>query len=197
VSALYRIRYARVSEESNGQTRELVDIDATAGYPEVSDDKASTCVVLASAETVALTPAEASDSTQWDLCFRRDSVSVNGGAGGPGTVSAVDLEGKGILGESEGETRMRTAESELDAFDAVDFGQLSSPELNYRGDRVVSVFDDNWFEGSGSKATPTPVSWLVRGADGEREYLLVFRSIEGAADAAGRVSMQVREVEAR
>lgn len=197
VSAIYRLRYAEVTADGTGPVEDIADIDGTAGYPDVSDAAESTCIALGRGELLKLTPAAALASSDWDLCFRRDTISVNGEIGGPGGVAAVNLDAASILLELIDDVKERTPESEMERFEAVDFERLSDPGLNYRGDRVVSVFGDRWFDGEGESSTPTDGAWLVQGADGEHQYLVVFREIEGTERAAGKIEMRIRSVEPR
>ena len=91
VSALYKIRYAELHRDDQGETQQL-DVDGTAGGVAASDDVGSGCVDLASGDTMAIKPADAKDSNDWQLCFRRSAINVNGGIGGPRGVTAVDLQ---------------------------------------------------------------------------------------------------------
>lgn len=197
VSALYRLRYARVDESGSEQVVTIDALDATAGGPNLSEDQPSGCLVLDTGEIVKLTPAEARASETWDLCFRRDTVTVNGELGGPGKVTAVDLHATETAQEKLDTLKQLTAESELARFELVDHAHLTDDTLAYRGDRVVSGFEDRWFEGRAENAAPAPAAWLVRGADGEQLYLVVFTAIDGSAESAGRVSIRVRSVESR
>jgi hypothetical protein len=171
-----------------------VDLDGTAGYPEVSEDSESGCIDLVSGEQLSLATAALIESEAWHLCFRREAIGVNGEQGGPRGVGAVDLDGRETALETIEDVKERTPESELARFETVDLDDLEDASLSYRGDRVVSIFADRWFEGTGEAAEPAPASWLVRDADGERHYLIVFREIRGSRDAAGEVRFRVREV---
>src|SRR3990167_733003 len=44
---------------------------------------------LATGNTVSLTAAEAENSADWHIAFRRNAVKLNGGASGPGNVAAA------------------------------------------------------------------------------------------------------------
>ncbi|MEI9949120.1 MAG: hypothetical protein WDO74_09085 [Pseudomonadota bacterium] len=90
VSALYQIRYSQLSDQV-GDTHTL-QIDGTAGGLSGTADAASGCLDLATGTVLQLAPADARVSKDWDLCFRRDSISVNGEVGGPRGVAAVDLQ---------------------------------------------------------------------------------------------------------
>lgn len=197
VSALYRLRYARVDESGSEEPVTIDALDATAGGPNFSNDQPSGCLVLDTGAIAKLTPAEARASEAWDLCFRRDTVTVNGELGGPGKVTAVDLQASETARENLDTLKQLTAMSELPRFESVDHARLTDDALAYHGDRVISGFGDRWFEGRAEDAAPTPTAWLVRGADGEQLYLVVFTAIDGTAESVGRVSIRVRPVESR
>lgn len=192
VSALYQVRYAEVTAAGSGVTVDVVNLDATAGGLEPSPGAPSGCLDLTSGTELALSPDEARASTAWDLCFRRDSIGVNGELGGPGDVTAVDLR----QGDSEGETlaqvQARTAQSERAAFDAVDAASLAAPGLVYRGDRIRSMFSDRWADFDADPPRVTGDAWLVRGHDGSQLYLLLFEALGDASrQRAGRLKIHV------
>jgi hypothetical protein len=193
VSALYRLRYAAVSDDGAEQVVEVVDLDATAGYPDISDDAPSGCLNLETAELLSLTQAQARGSKGWDLCFRRDAVSINGEEGGPGETAAVDLDANESA--TLDEIKERTAEGSFEAFDAVDLAALSDPILRYRGDHVVSAFEGSWVENPGENASEgDDAVWLVRGGDGESFFLFTVIEVEGNANAALRATLQIKHL---
>ncbi len=195
VSALYQARYAAVTPDGVGETQTIENIDATAGWPKVSDDAPSGCLNLDSGERIALAPDEARSNGDWQLCFRRDGISVNGDLGGPGGVSAADLDADATEDETEDEVQARTSASEQARFDEVDFSRLSEPELAYHGDRIVSMFSDAWVDRSVEPPTPVDAAWLVVRAGGGR-FLLVFEAIEGSTlRSMGRVRLRVKPEE--
>lgn len=194
-SALYSLRFARVSEPGVEPTVTLEGIDATAGGVSGTDADPSTCLVLVTGETLALTPAEAAASKDWDLCFRRASISVNGGIGGPGGVLAVDLDRGATAAETLEEVMKRTAESMLARFEEVAWAALSDPELPWRGDRVVSAFSDQWTVPGSSPLAPADFTWLVAGADGVTPFFVAFESLTGATDDhPGTVRLRVKHI---
>jgi hypothetical protein len=183
VSALYRLRYAEVTADGIGDTVTLQNIDATLGEtpdgPAPSTDAPGPCVTLATASVAPLSPTDAATSPAWDLCFRRDAISVNGELGGPGDVAAVDLDAN--PDEQLADVKTRTADNQADAFDAVDYAALTSPDLAYRGDYVTSAFSDKWADLKASPPVPAAsTAFLVVGADGEARYLVAFNALEGA-----------------
>lgn len=170
VSAVYSVRYAKVDSQQIHPRQTVEVIDATAGWPNVSDSQPSSCLRLSDGAVLALTPAEAQQRSDWDLCFRRDNISVNGEAGGPGGVTGVDLDADDDAEVAQ--VKLRSSENTLAAFDAVDWATLSDPSLKYRGDRIVSAFTDAWLETS-QPPLPTEASWLVIDHAGAA-FLLAF-----------------------
>ncbi|MBK6516861.1 MAG: HmuY family protein [Polyangiaceae bacterium] len=195
VPALYRVRSAVVDAAGPGETTEWLDLDGTAGGSSPTDADPSGCVVLATGERLSLTPAEAAERSDWDLCFRRAEISVNGGDGGPGGVEAVDLQAEATAGETLAEVMELTPESQLASFEAVDFAALTAPALEWRGDGVVSAFTGKWLDRTVDPLAPRELTWLVAGSDGETPFFVVFDSFEGASsNAAGVVHARVKKI---
>jgi hypothetical protein len=190
ISGLYQLRYAEVTPEITHELIEVANLDATAGGLSGADDEPSACLTLGTGEQHALTPAAALASTVWDLCFRRDAITVNGGLGGPGGVTAVDLDAEQTAAETLDAIKVLTAEGEEASFAALDYDALTAPHAKYRGDRVVSAFSEAWLDGTARDAT-----WLVAGADGKSRYLLAFSALEDSSpEAAGTVVMRIERV---
>jgi hypothetical protein len=191
VSALYRLRYAEVTPDGVGETVELVDVNGTLDGEAAGPDVPGACLTLATGETALLSPNEAAESLAWDVCFRREALSVNGEIGGPGDVTGVNLDALAAETETLAKVKTRTAASELTRFDAVDHEALTAPGLEYRGDFVTSAFTSKWVDLSVNPPTPKPsVAFLVTGADGTSHYLVAFNGFEGAdAEAPGTVRL--------
>jgi hypothetical protein len=179
VSALYRVRYAEVTDAGVLETHELTSIDATAGGSEDNHDEASACLGLDTERLTSLTPAEAVESSDWQLCFRRASIAVNGGLSGPRGVLAVDLQADQIADETEDDVQARTADGESSLFDAVDFTTLTDAALDYRADGVVTAFAQRWLEPGSEPLAVRDYVWLATGADGASKYLLKFADLAG------------------
>lgn len=195
ISALFQLRSARVGSSGNEAMHVWENIDGTAGGTSPTESDPSGCVVLGTGERLALTPGQAAVSTEWDLCFRRDAISVNGGDGGPGQVEAVNLQAGDIAAESLDEVKARTAASEQAAFEVVSYAQLSAPGLDWRGDGVVSAFTGKWIDRSVDPVAPVPAAWLVAGADGETPFFIAFERFEGAtATSPGIVRIRVKKI---
>lgn len=182
-SAVYRVRYA----ELGGPTRELTNVDATAGGS--GGTGPSACVDLGTGTVVRHTQPEAAAANDWHLCFRRDTIAVNGEQGGPRGVVAVDADASETPKETLPVVSARTAATETGRFDAE---TLADPALVFRGDRVRSAFSDVWFVGE--PRAPASACWVVLGADGVSRFALLFEGFSGATAASpGVVSLRARK----
>ena len=179
VSALYHVRYAEVTEAGTGPVHDLADIDAVAGGTKSDDTQPSGCLELDSEAVSLLTPAEAAVSDAWQLCFRREGISVNGGLSGPRGMAAVDLQAALTSDETEADLTARTAASEQGLFDEQDFAALSEPSLVYASDGIVTAFGPRWLEPGSQPLALSDSAWLVIGADGASNYLLRFSALSG------------------
>ena len=179
VPALYRIRYAEVSENGVGETQELAEIDATTGGDSTDDQQPSACVDLDSGGVTALLPEQAAFSESWHVCFRRESIAVNGGLSGLRGVEAVDLEADQTATETEEEIQARTEDSEQPHFDAVDFEALSADTLSWATDGVATAFARRWLEPGTDPVELSDSVWLVLAADGASKYLMKFEGLSG------------------
>lgn len=193
VAAIYRLRWAEVTATGPGTTQELADIDGTAGGSEAPADAPNECLDLGTGARVMHTSEQARTASDWHLCFRRATISVNGELGGPRGVTAVDLN----ISETKDETldivKKRTAETELARFDAIGHAEITASNLVWRGDRVFSAFSDYWVDPVTNPPTLIDNSWLVQSADGAARYLLVFDHFDGAsATTPGKITLKVR-----
>jgi len=192
VSGLYQIRYAELSDEA-GATH-TVQIDGTAGGLSGSASSGSGCLDLASGAVRQIAPADARASLEWDLCFRRDSISVNGEAGGPRGVGAVDLQADQTSAEQLAAVVQQSADSTLARFSEVSRASLASAP--FRGDHVVSAFETGvWLDAEASPIAPARAAWLVREASGERQFLVAFSEFrEPTASSPGTVVVHSKPV---
>jgi len=195
VSARYQVRYAEVLNGSALPITTITNIDGTAGGPSPLDTTPSDCLDLDKGALIPLTPAEAITSKAWHLCFRRSVISVNGEFGGPRGVTAVDMDAAQTEGETLEAVKVRTADTELPRLQGIDYAALTSPELVYRGDRIVTAFSDLWVLPGTKPPKLRDAAWLVVGADGTSNYVVVFNKFEGATEKTpGRVTMHSKAV---
>ncbi|HEX5098092.1 MAG TPA: HmuY family protein [Polyangiaceae bacterium] len=191
VSALYKLRYAEVTPDGSGETQEVTDLDATLDGKDPGPDVRGGCLTLADGRTSALTPNEAKQSLAWDICFQRESISVNGELGGPGDVTGVDLQADDTDEEALALVKKRTAASEAPRFDGTDQAALDA--LEFHGDGVTSAFTGKWAELGEDPPVPKPgTAFIVRAADGKSRYLVAVDSFAGATrDTPGTVTLTV------
>jgi hypothetical protein len=191
VGARYRLRVASVDGQGSGPTRELADLDGTVDGGSPDPEAPSGCVNLETEAFEYLSPDGASASSDWHLCFRRDAISVNGELGGPGSVTAVDLQ-KGA-NEPVADVKVLTNADALERFDGVDETPLTASSLEYRGDYATSAFTSKWAHLAADPPAPvTSAGWLVIGADGNSRYLVGFDAFDGATgEAPGTIDLFV------
>ncbi len=185
-SALYQIRYAEVTG-ATGPTQTL-NVDGTAGGLSAPVTAPSGCLTLASGVVSPLTLAEASSSTAWDLCFRRDTISVNGEVGG------VDLESSQTANEVVSQVEAETADTAAPLFNGVTTASFAN--ASFRGDHVVSAFESGaWLDMTTSPPTPTPQAWLVVDATGQHKFLVAFVTFENpTAQSPGTIVIHFKPV---
>jgi hypothetical protein len=193
VSALYGLRYAELLATGPEPTKTLELLDGTAGGPSGGATAASECLDLGTDTRTMLSPAESLASSAWHLCFRRQSIIVNGERGGPRGAGAVDLSADTVATEPLADVMARTAASEQAKFDAVDAASFAGKI--FRGDRIVSAFGDAWLDRTRSPITPANAAWVVLGADGKQKYLVGYRALEAPTERGpGTVVMQIKPV---
>jgi hypothetical protein len=175
ISGLYRIRYAELTGATSGPTQE-VQLDGTAGGAQAPVTAPSECIDFGTGARVMLTPDAARASNAWHLCFRRQTISVNGELGGPRGIGAIDLEADKTASETLGMLQMRTPESERSRFDAVTAAAFEGKVL--RGDRVISGFGDGWVDSRSAGKRPAYATWLAVEASGNQKHLIAFSSFE-------------------
>src|SRR5688500_11334568 len=127
-----------------------VTVDASQGY-----------VYFSFAEGDVVTPVPgASSSAAWDIAFFATTVTLNGGAAGPGNVTGFCVCQN--AGATDAEVLAMTPESEQAEFDAV----TSVPAgATFVTDALTPAIA-GWFTGNGAAAQANPAkSFLVRLAD--------------------------------
>ena len=71
----------------------LTVVDATAGGAFAADPHDFTYFSFERGDVVPLTDAEAEQSAEWHIAFKRSEIRLNGGISGPGNVSGFDING--------------------------------------------------------------------------------------------------------
>ncbi|MXY82212.1 MAG: hypothetical protein F4Y91_09155, partial [Gemmatimonadetes bacterium] len=69
----------------------LTVIDATAGGAFTTEPHDFTYFSFEDQDVVALTDAEAAESAEWHIAFKRSNILLNGGISGPGNVRGFDF----------------------------------------------------------------------------------------------------------
>ncbi|MFO0676869.1 MAG: HmuY family protein [Polyangiaceae bacterium] len=193
VPALYTIRYAEVDASGSKPAVVVTDLDGTAGGPAGGVNAKSACIDFGTGERTMLTPAEASGSSAWHVCFRRNAILVNGELGGPRGTGAADLDASETAGETLEAVKLRTPESELARFDRVDAARFAAS--TFRGDRVVTAFDGLWTTKGTPPLTPVPATWLVVAADGKTRHKVAFAAFAGATTTSpGTIDLRTKPV---
>lgn len=165
----------------NGETpSNTVQIDASAGGVGASPTdplNKYTYFDLDTGRVVELTDAEAALDTVWDIAFKRTKTKINGGASGPGSVTAALADEQDDFYDSAGDPDNNvfmnaTAESEEAAFD--DFTDAST--LNFVADedkpRIDGSLqgDETWalYDPVTHSISAQPDAWnIVKSADGK------------------------------
>jgi hypothetical protein len=139
------------------------------------------------ASTIAV--ANPSSSTEWDLSFFATGVTVNGGAAGPGGVTAYCLCENADATASE--LQAMTPANQLAAFEAVTAADIPAASSFSADDLNPAV--SGWVSGTGATATAAPgKSWIIRRSNGG-VILAKFRvtAVTGAtATTAGSVTVE-------
>ena len=191
IPALYAIRYADIASGRVDATQEVTELDGSAGGVAAPPTAASECIDLGTRARTMLTPEAARTSSEWHLCFRRASIFVNGEAGGRRGVGAVDLAASRTGSETLATIQAKTSESERPAFDEVTAAAFENRA--FRGDRVVSAFNDLWVDRASIPSAPVRAAWLARDALGRQKYLVGFTSFENATPTSpGTVVVRIK-----
>jgi hypothetical protein len=151
-------------------------VDATTGWTYIS---------LADSATVTPTPS-ANESGAWDIAFFATNVTLNGGAAGPGGITAACLCQNATASNSE--LLAMTADSEKGDFDLV----TSVPAgVQFTSD-VLTPAISGWYAGTGAAATADPAkTFLVRLSDGLSFAKVHVTALQSpTASSAGRVTLE-------
>jgi hypothetical protein len=153
------------------------------------DASASPAYVKLGDPATPVSVADPSTSTEWDLAFFATGVTVNGGAAGPGGVTAFclcDNENATVA-----ELQAMTGANQLAEFEAVTSADVPAASA-FIADALNPAIS-GWYSGTGSAAAAVPSkTWIVRRTTGG-VILGKFRvtSISGAtANSAGTVTVE-------
>ena len=153
------------------------------------DASASPAFIRLGDPTAEVTVADPSSSTEWDLSLFATGISVNGGAAGPGGVTAFCLCANANV--TVAQLQAMTPENQLAAFEAVT--SASVPAASQFTADALNPAISGWFTGTGSAAVAVPAnSWIIRRSTGG-VILGKFRvtAISGAtATSAGTITVE-------
>ena len=129
-------------------TAELtVDASATPAYVKLGDPSTQVSV------------ANPSTSTEWDLAFLATAVTVNGGAAGPGGVTAYCRCNN--ANATVAELQAMTPANQLAAFEATTTANVPAASA-FLADALRPAVS-GWFSGSGTSAAAVPTrAWIIR-----------------------------------
>ena len=183
-------RWQQVSEQGNGEVRELV-VDATAGgIAAAPSDPLNhfTYVHLGTGEILDHDDNSAAEALDWHIGFRRFYVRLNGGTSGDLGVGSFDQDAE--TEESDAALLDMSPENTLGDFEALGWADRPNPELLVQ-DEITPVLV-GWYRGNpGSGATVDPIPFLLSTADdSERAKLRVTALVDGSQDSALSISLE-------
>jgi hypothetical protein len=137
-----------------------------------------------------VTVTNATTSSDWDMAFLGTNVMVNGGASGPGNVSAACI--CAATEPTTAQLQAMTATTELARFDGVTTSNIPAENLFVR-DTLAPVVAA-WFTGTpgGTLAPVTTSTWLIR--EGATAFtftkLRITQIRNSTATSAGEITFQ-------
>lgn len=185
------LRFGKHSETAYAE----VVLDATAGgFGALPGDPANHAAYfdLDAGAVVELSDAQAKENTTWDLAVKRYTVTLNGGASGPGTVRGAVADAREELYDAKGRPILARFEATTDAVMKASFEAAASVnplDLSFKLDKthpymINSSKADSWF---GVKPPP-PIPpefyarpenwWAVRAPDGKSFAKLHVTEVE-------------------
>jgi hypothetical protein len=150
-----------------------IDANSNWAYVRFEDDT----VVVAEGITSPTT------STAWHMAFFGTNVMLNGGAAGPGNVSAYCVCANEAA--TDAQIKEMTAASELADFESITRADIPAATM-FQADELLPVIA-NWYSGAGAAATVRPdSSWVISRGTGSSRIFTKFRvvSITGATAAS-------------
>jgi len=136
------------------------------------------------AQVVAI--ANASSSADWDMSFFATTVTLNGGAAGPGTVVGYCICARASA--TDDAIRLLTPASTLPDFEAVSSSSVPA-DSSFKRDALVPAIS-GWVTGSGASATIVPNrSFILR--EGTTTAILAKIQISGLQQASASNAGQI------
>jgi hypothetical protein len=156
-----------------------VTVDASAGW-----------AYLSLGQQGAVAVVDPAASTAWDVAFNATTVTLNGGAAGPGGVVGYCLCQNSAAQPTTQQILALTAASELADFETVSAAQIPAASA-FVADRLVPALT-GWHVGTGAGATAAAdAAWLLRLRDGTAlAKLRVVSLAQATATTPGRVTLE-------
>jgi len=167
LGALSALAFAACSQDTAGPVPVVpvtrsVTLDASAAYAYLALDTISQIVSV----------ADPAGSTAWDMGFFSTTITLNGGAAGPGSVAAWCVCNND--GATTAEIQAMTPENQLAAFEAVTAADIPSAD-QFASDQLDPVIN-GWYSGSGQNASLVAGrTWIVREGSGAGVVLAKVR----------------------
>jgi heme-binding HmuY-like protein len=121
------------------------------------------------ADSMTVTPADPATSLDWDIAFNATRVMLNGGAAGPGGVSAYCICQN--TAATDAQVVAMTPEGELADFEAVDASDIPATGPFVTDSLLPAV--RGWFDGTGAAATAVPGTTFLLRLDDDTSFAKV------------------------
>ncbi len=155
----------------------LTVIDATAGGAFATEPHDFTYFSFEHQDVIALTDAEAAQSAEWHIAFKRSEIRLNGGISGPGNVRGFDLMGfEDIIAEA--------------AFDAITATDISDSDAFIADGPAYAIGEWYSYDSASHRIEAPGHAYELRTANGQFAKFVVD-AIEGASRTdAGRIAFR-------
>ena len=175
LSALSAPAFGKTTQLDNGDF--LTVIDATAGGVFTTEPHDFTYFSFEDQDVVALTDAEAAESAEWHIAFKRSEIRLNGGISGPGNVTGFDLMGaEDVVAE--------------EAFDAITAMDIPTADAFIADGPAYAIGEWYSYDSASHRLAVTGHAYELRTANGQFAKFVVD-GMEGASRAdAGRITFR-------
>ena len=155
----------------------LTVIDATAGGAFTTEPHDFTYFSFEHQDVVVLTDAEAAQSAEWHIAFKRSEIRLNGGISGPSNVTGFDFTGaEDVVAE--------------EAFDAITATDIPTADAFIADGPAYAIGEWYSYDSASHRLAVTGHAYELRTANGQFAKFVVD-GMEGASRAdAGRVTFR-------
>lgn len=155
----------------------LTLIDATAGGAFTTEPHDFTYFSFTLQDVVALTEAEAVQSAEWHIAFKRSEIRLNGGISGPGNVRGFDLMGaEDVIAE--------------EAFDAITSTDVPTADAFIADGPAYAISEWYSYNSSSHRIEVTGNAYELRTADGQFAKFVVDAIAGASRSDAGRITFR-------